>query len=237
VMLEIENATKNFGSVIAVNDVSLKVERGDLIGVMGPNGAGKTTLLSLIDGTNPLSSGRISFFNQNITGHGAAFCARSGIGRTFQIPKPFEHMSVYENVLVSAIYAGGQSTGQAHDTALQVLDFTKLSDRGNQISGGLTLLQRKRLELARALSGRPKLLLLDEIAAGLTDLELAELLDVVRQISGNGMTIIWIEHVVHALTSLANRLIVIDFGSKIADGPTEEVINSDAVKQVYLGVD
>ncbi|MEM8856861.1 MAG: ABC transporter ATP-binding protein [Chloroflexota bacterium] len=236
-LLQLENVSKSFGALKVINEVSFELEDGVALGIMGPNGAGKTTLLNLISGDLPISSGTIRFDGADLAGVSAEQRCLSGIGRTSQIPRPFTGMTVYENVLVGAMYGSNLTEKEAEETCVDVLNQTGLLPRWNVEAGQLRLLERKRLELARAMATKPRLLLLDEIAGGLTDHEVQELLELIRDIRSRGITIIWIEHIVHALVSVVDRIVAIDFGNKLAEGTPEEVINSDAFKQVYFGVE
>ena len=235
-LLQLQEVSKSFGALQVINGVSFDVAEGDALGIMGPNGAGKTTLLNLISGDLPLSSGAIFLDGRDLMNVPAEQRCRAGIGRTSQIPRPFTGMTVYENVLVAAMFGSNLSEREAEETCVDVLDQTGLLPRWNVEAGQLRLLERKRLELARAMATRPRLLLLDEIAGGLTDHEVHELLDLIRSIRKQGITIIWIEHIVHALVSIVDRIVAIDFGHKLAEGTPQEVINSEAFQQIYFGV-
>ena len=234
--LSLENLSKSYGALQVTDDVSLSVGQGEIVGILGPNGAGKTTLFNLIAGTVKPNSGRVMFKGQDVTGLDASARCRMGISRSFQIPHPFGGMTVFENILVGATFGRPTSTG-AEARAAEVLQLTGLSRRANDRAGTLTLLERKRLEMARALATDPALLLLDEIAGGLTERECQSLLDAIRAVHATGVTVVWIEHVVHALLSVAQRLVVVDFGRKIADGPPVEVLASKNVQSVYMGAD
>jgi branched-chain amino acid transport system ATP-binding protein len=236
-ILQLANVSKSFGLLQVCNDLSLTLEEGTSLGILGPNGAGKTTLLNLIAGDLPLSSGRILFRGQEVTSMPAHKRCRLGIGRTFQIPHPFAAMTVFENVLVGAMYGSQRGEKASYDQCVDVLQLTGLDRRADTLAGSLRLLDRKRLELARALATQPKLLLLDEIAGGLTDQEVIRLLEVIESIRKKGVTIIWIEHIVHALVSSVDRIVAINFGLKIADGKPDEVVNSPEFKQIYFGVE
>jgi branched-chain amino acid transport system ATP-binding protein len=209
------------------------VAADEILGILGPNGAGKTTLFNLIAGTVKANSGRIAFEGADISALGASERCRLGISRSFQVPQPFNGMTVFENALVGATF--GRDPANPEERALDVLEQTGMRSKVNQLAGSLTLLDRKRLEMARALATNPKLLLLDEIAGGLTDSECVSLLSAIRDVHSTGVTIVWIEHVVHALLSVATRLAVVNFGKLIADGAPRDVINSREVKSVYLG--
>ncbi len=236
-LLSVSGLSKSFGAVVVADQTYLDVERGAAIGILGPNGAGKTSLFNLITGALRPDAGRIEFSGADITGAPAAERCRMGICRSFQIPQPFGGMTVFENALVGATQGAGLSGSSAEVHAVEILDETGLLPKANIRASALTLLERKRLEMARALSARPKLLLLDEIAGGLTDAECGELIGTINRVHANGTTIIWIEHVVHALLAVVQKLIVIDFGKKIAEGEPREIMGSAEVREIYLGVD
>jgi branched-chain amino acid transport system ATP-binding protein len=237
-LLTLEHVSKNFGSLKVTQDISLTLRRGEALGVLGPNGAGKTTLFNLISGDVLPDAGAVHFKGQNITREAPHKRCRAGIGRSYQIALPFEGMTVFENLLVGAMFGGKhRHTAEANERCAHILERTGLIDKANQLAGGLTLLDRKRLELARALSTEPELLLLDEIAGGLTEHEAHQLVELVQSILAQGISIIWIEHVVHALLAVATRLYVINFGSKLAEGDPREVMDSLEVKRVYMGID
>jgi branched-chain amino acid transport system ATP-binding protein len=233
-LLEMQLATKRYGALTVVDDLTMHVEAGEALGVVGPNGAGKTTALSLIAGDVPITSGHVRFDGQDITRLPAHARCRAGIGRTFQVPRPFLTMTVFENVLVGALHGRGSRSG-ASAAAVEALERARLLDRANVRAAQLTLLERKRLEVARALVTRPRLVLLDETAGGLTEPEVAELLPTVRALKEAGTAVIWIEHVVHALLAVVDRIVAIDRGRKFAEGDPHEVMASDAVQEVYLG--
>jgi branched-chain amino acid transport system ATP-binding protein len=205
------------------------------VGVLGPNGAGKTTLFNLVTGTVRPDAGRVSFEGRDVTAMDASRRCHLGIARSFQVPHPFVGMTVYENILVGATFGRSRQAPEAR--AMDVMEMTGMGARANVLAGNLTLLDRKRLELARALAADPKLLLLDEIAGGLTDSECASLLQMIRDVHATGVTIIWIEHVVHALLEVAKRLVVLDFGRLIADGVPADVMASPEVRAIYMGED
>ncbi len=234
-LLSLDSLSKKYGALVVTDAVSLSVAEGEILGILGPNGAGKTTLFNLVAGTVRPDSGAVHFGGENISALGASERCRRGISRSFQVPHPFNGMSVFENVLVGATFGREPKDPQAR--ALAALEQTGMKKKANLLAGGLTLLDRKRLEMARALAANPKVLLLDEIAGGLTDSECTSLLAAIREVHASGVTIVWIEHVVHALLSVAQRLVVLNFGKLIADGAPHEVMNSREVKSVYLGED
>ncbi len=236
-LLRLTGLGKSYGALRVTDDISLSVQRGEMLGILGPNGAGKTTLFNLISGDVRADQGRIEFNGDDITAMKPHQRCRRGIGRSYQVPQPFSHMSVFENLVTAACFGGQQPEHEAWETAERVLDVTGLMKHANHRSGGLTLLNRKRLELGRALATGPDLLLLDEIAGGLTDHEAHELVDELKRIKASGVTMIWIEHVVHALLSVADRLFVINFGKKLAEGLPQDVLNDPDVQRVYMGME
>ncbi|MER5699026.1 ABC transporter ATP-binding protein [Streptomyces mirabilis] len=234
-LLQIEHLEVRFGDLRVLEDVGLTVPRGQAVGIVGPNGAGKSTLLSVISGVERATSGTVHLAGRDVTRMPAAERCRLGIGRAFQIPRPFADLSVFENVLVGAKRGAGLRGHHAREEALQTLEATGLLTFANKPAGDLPLLGRKRLELARALATRPELLLLDEIAGGLTEGEADELVASVLSLKETGVTILWIEHVVRALVQVVDRLICLALGSVHADGEPEVVLASDEVAAVYLG--
>ena len=236
-LFSVSELRKSFGAVVVADGTGFDVVPGEAVGIIGPNGAGKTSLFNLITGVIRPDSGRITFGGDDITEFSAAARCRLGIARSFQIPQPFDGMTVFENALVGATQGAGLPDTDAREQALSVLGETDLLSRANQRAGSLTLLERKRLELARALAARPRLLLLDEIAGGLTEAECGTLIDTIRRIHASGTTIIWIEHVVHALIAVVERLIVIDYGKIIADGSPRPIMDSKEVREIYLGIE
>jgi branched-chain amino acid transport system ATP-binding protein len=234
-LLDLQDLQKSYGALAVTQNFSLTVQAGDLVGILGPNGAGKTTLFNLITGTVRPDHGEVWFDGANVTPMDASKRCQMGIARSFQVPHPFVGMTVYENILVGATF--GRSTFDPQKLALDVMDKTGMGAKANMLAGNLTLLDRKRLEMARALAADPKLLLLDEIAGGLTDSECISLLNTIRDVHATGVTIIWIEHVVHALMSVAKRLVVVDFGRKVTEGAPADVMASPAVKSIYMGED
>ena len=235
-LLQLNNVSKSYGALKAVDSVDVAVGEAEALAVIGPNGAGKTTLFNLITGDVAPSGGRIVFNGADVTGRPPHARSRLGIARSYQIPHPFANMSVYENIQVGAIYGGGMTERASYRRASEVLRVTGLYDKANVPARTLTLLQRKRLELARALALQPKLLLLDEIAGGLTEYECGELVKTIRDIHAGGTTIVWIEHIVHALLSVASRLIVMNFGQILAQGDPHQVMADGRVREVYMGM-
>ena len=217
--------------------LTLAVDAREAVGVIGPNGAGKTTALNVMAGRLRPDRGAVIFDGRDVTTLPAHARCRAGIALTHQIPHPFEAMTVFENVLVGATYGGGRPERKAYADCLVTLAQTGLAARANARAGALTLLERKRLELARALATQPRVLLLDEIAGGLTEPEVQTLVAVVRQIRAQGVAIVWIEHIVHALRSVVDRLVAIDFGRSLVDGPPDAVMASPEVQRVYLGIE
>ena len=236
-LLELEHVTKRFGRVVIAEDLSLAVGPGDVVGIVGPNGAGKTSLFGLISGDLAPDAGQVRFASRMVTRLDAAARCRLGIGRTYQVPRPFVDMTVFENVLVAAQQGGGLRRRASYAAAVEALDLTGMSGQANVPAERLGLLQRKRLELARALATAPTLLLLDEVAGGLTDPEVAELVDIVRGVNATGIAVIWIEHVVRALTALVTRLMCLAGGTFVGDGAPATVLADPAVREVFLGTD
>ncbi len=239
-LLELEEIRKSFGRVVVADGLSVRVAAGEMLGIVGPNGAGKTSLLNLITGTVATDAGRVTLDGRDITRLPSHVRARLGIGRTYQIPRPFNGMTVFENALLGASFAGrgrhpdGRSSA---DVAIAALEATGLIDSANIMAGALPLLDRKRLELARALTIDPRLLLLDEIAGGLTEPEVERLIVAIRDLKSRGITIVWIEHIVAALVSLVDRMIAMDNGRVLAEGDPRAVIADPAVHAVYLGAE
>jgi branched-chain amino acid transport system ATP-binding protein len=234
-MLELASLSRAFGGLVVIDRLDFKVERGEVVGILGPNGAGKTTLFNMIAGVIAPSGGRVLFGDRDITRMKAWDRCRLGIGRTYQIPRPFTHMSVFENVLTAALHGGRMPLPRAKNEAAAVLARLGLEHRAHQPAGHLRLLDMKQLELAKALALRPQLLLLDEIAGGLTEAECDALLERISDIHRSGVTIVWIEHVLHALRRLVTRLAVLANGSFVASGSPDAVLADQRVKQAYLG--
>ncbi|QFZ86788.1 ATP-binding cassette domain-containing protein [Variovorax paradoxus] len=236
-LLALHGVSKSFGALKVTDGITLSVTEGETLGILGPNGAGKTTLFNLISGDARVDAGRVEYAGRDVTRLRPHQRCRAGIGRSYQVPQPFGHMSVFENLVTAACFGGQQSEREAWETAHEVLGQTGLAPHANKPAGGLTLLDRKRLELARALATKPRLLLLDEIAGGLTEPEAAVLVEELKRIKARGVTMIWIEHVVHALLSLADRLFVINFGQQLAEGAPRAVMNDPEVRRVYMGIE
>lgn len=235
VLLEATGIAKRFGHVVTARDVSFHVAAGEALGIVGPNGAGKSTLLSLVTGSLPLDAGRVCLDGEDVTGMPAARRAEKGIGRTFQIPRPFGGLTVFENTLVGSSFGARLRGREAQTAAWEALEMAQLTRLANTPAGSLRLLDRKRLELARALATQPRLLLLDEIAGGLTEHELPDLIGIIREIRDSGTGVIWIEHIVHALVQVVDRLMCLALGDVVATGDPHEVMASPEVASVYLG--
>jgi len=234
-LLEVRGLAKRFGRLVVVEGLSFDAAAGEALGVVGPNGAGKSTMLDLIAGVLRPDGGTVRFDGTDVTGLPAADRCRAGIGRTYQVPRPFTRMSVFENVLVGARFGAGRHGQRGYDAAYQALRATGLLPLADRPAGSLRLLDLKRLELARALATEPRLLLLDEIAGGLSEAELPELVETVRGLRDGGLTVIWIEHIVHALLAAVDRLMCLTYGRMLAIGDPHEVIHSPEVVELYLG--
>lgn len=235
-ILQLDGLCKSFGAITVADDLSYSLAQGEALGIIGPNGAGKTTMFNLITGTLQGDRGTITFQGKDVTRQSAANRCRAGMARSFQVPQPFSGLSVFENAMIAATQAAGLKGRAAEKRCLDVLAQTELLEKANTRAGSLTLLDRKRLELTRALCANPKLLMLDEIAGGLTDAECGSLIQTIKDIHASGVSIIWIEHVVHALLAVVDRLIVIDFGRKIAEGDPTDIMASPQVQEIYLGI-
>ncbi len=234
-ILTVENLSKAFGSVTAVDKLGFELEEGEVLGVIGPNGAGKTTLFNLIVGQIKPTSGRIVFGGQDITAVNTYKRCRSGISRTYQIPRPFLNMTVLENLLVGSAFGAGVRGKHARKRCDEILTTTGLLSKSHVLSDALSLLDRKRLELARALSTGPKLLLLDEVAGGLTEHEVEQVLQIINEAKEGGVTVLWVEHIMMAMKKATDRLLVMNFGRKLFFGRPEEVFASPEVQKIYLG--
>ncbi len=235
-LLEVRNLSKAFKGVRALDSVDLDVRAGEILGLLGPNGSGKSTFINVVSGHFPASSGEIRFQGENLVGLDAHRIARAGIARTYQIPRPFAHMSVLQNVSLVAMFGGAAlEQRQAVAEAWRWLEFTGLQDKAAALPDELNLHQRKFLELARALASRPKLVLLDEVLSGLTPAEINDAIDLIRRIRDRGATIVFVEHVMRAVVALADRVVVLNHGRLIAEGPCDAVMNDSEVVRAYLG--
>ena len=236
-MLQIHGLRKSFGSVVAADQIELEVASGEALGIIGPNGAGKTTLFNLIAGGISPDAGTIKLDGRDITAARPHERCGAGIARSYQIPRPFENLTVFENLLVAAVHGRRKTEAEATQLCADILTRLRLIARANQPAGSLTLLERKRLEMARALATAPRLLLLDEIAGGLTESECGELVGTIKELHSTGIAIVWIEHVVHALLAVVDRLAVLNFGKKIAEGNPTTVMSAPDVRQIYIGIE
>jgi branched-chain amino acid transport system ATP-binding protein len=236
-ILRLDNVSKSFGALKVADSVTFEVPRGEALGIIGPNGAGKSTLFNLITGNLLADGGRIGLLGRDVTRAPAMERVRMGVGRSFQIPQPFEGLTVFENLLTAAAFGRGGREAEMVDDCARILEQTELLKKANVLGASLSLLDRKRLELARALATGPELLLLDEIAGGLTEGECRALVATIRSIHAKGTTIIWIEHVLHALTSVVERLLVLNFGRVIGIGAPDEIMASKEVREIYLGLE
>lgn len=236
-ILEVKEVTKAFGRLKAVDGLSFEVREGEILGVMGPNGAGKTTVFNLLTGVFRPDQGAIVFKGRDITQESPARRCKGGIGRTYQIPRPFDKMTVFENLLVGAVHGGKLSEKRGREEVYEILDLIGLYHLKDELAGGLPLLNRKTLELGRALATQPELILLDEIAGGLTEREAAQVLGIVRKIWQQGVTIVWIEHILMMMTEGADRLLVLSEGRWLHCGDPKEVMNSSEVLECYLGAE
>jgi len=233
-LLEVQHVTQRFGGLVANRDISIKIERGELVGLIGPNGAGKSTLFNLIAGVMRPSEGRVLFDGEDVTAWPAtARCAR-GLARTFQVVKSFDTMSVIDNVIVGALVRT-TATGEARSKASEVLEFTGLAHRAEALASELIPAEKRRLEVARALATAPKLLLLDEVMTGLTPSEAKRGVDLVRKIRETGVTVLMVEHVMEIVMPLVDRAIVLDLGRVICEGKPADVVRDEAVITAYLG--
>jgi branched-chain amino acid transport system ATP-binding protein len=235
--LELRGVSKAFRAIRIAADLNLSVAENEAIGILGPNGAGKTTILGLVTGTLALDAGAVFYFGRDLARLPTEERCRLGLARAYQVPQPFGDMTVFENLMVGAAYGAKAGLKRAQGRALEVLEQCGLVAHANTPAGRLTLLNRKRLELARALATEPKVLLLDEIAGGLTQHECEDLVALIRRVHGAGVTIVWIEHVLHALLSVVTRALVLYQGKFIADGPPQEVIRDPKVAEIYMGIE
>ncbi len=234
-ILVVSELCKSFGALRVADRISFVVRQGEILGIIGPNGAGKTTLFGLLAGNISADSGNIEFDGADVTRSPAHDRARGGLARTYQIPRPFTHMTVFDNLLVAARFGGNMDEAEAATWVERVIAALGLRAERNTLAGRLPLLMRKRHELARALAMRPKLILVDEVAAGLTDAEVVQFITLIRGIRNSGITVVWIEHVMKTMLTATDRLIVLDAGRLLVSGPPQEVINTSEVRRVYLG--
>jgi branched-chain amino acid transport system ATP-binding protein len=235
-ILALDKISKRFGAIVIADEVDLALKPGEALGIIGPNGAGKTTLFGIMTGTIAPDAGRVMFEGADITRLSPPRRCRMGMARSFQIPQPFGDMTVIENLVVAAAFGAGRRERDAYRPCMDILRQCGLAGAANRRAGNLTLIDRKRLELARALATNPRVLLLDEVAGGLTEHECAGLVALIRELRATGISIIWIEHVVHALLAVVDRLVVLHGGMFIAQGDPQTVIRSPAVADIYLGI-
>ncbi len=235
-VLSLERISKRFGAIIIAEDINLALAMGESLGIIGPNGAGKTTLFGIVSGAVAPDGGRVLFEGRDITRLPTEDRCRLGIARSYQVPQPFSGMTVFENLVVAAAFGQGRRESQVYGYCGEILDRCGLAEKANRLAGSLTLLDRKRLELARALATNPTVLLLDEVAGGLTEHECLSLVELIRSFKADGVSIIWIEHIVHALAAVVDRLAVLHGGQIIAEGSPAEVVRSPRVQEIYMGI-
>lgn len=233
-LLEAKHITKRFGGLVAVNDLSLSVAKGEILGMIGPNGAGKTTAFNMISGYYEPNEGQVIFDGKDITGMRPHKICKLGLTRTFQVVKPFPQLSVLDNVIVGA-YNRTDDELVARQKSQEILDFLGMANMSEQLAGSLSVAGRKRLEIAKVLATEPKMILLDEAMAGLRPKETDEIIELVRQISQQGIALLLVEHVMKVIMSLADRIVVIHHGEKIAEGEPQQVVQDKAVIDAYLG--
>jgi len=237
-LLDVRGVSKRFGGLLAVSDVSFHLAQGEILGLIGPNGAGKTTLFNMVNGVYPPNGGSIWFEGRDITGSPPHRVVQLGLSRTHQIVKPLNGMTVLDNVTVGACFGREyQHLRPARETAMEVLKLVGMGDRAQAPARSLTIAGKKRLEVARALAARPKLLLLDEVLAGLNPTEIAQMIDLVRRVRDSGVSVFMIEHLMQAVMNLSDRIVVLNFGQKLAEGRPEEVARDPQVVEAYLGDD
>jgi branched-chain amino acid transport system ATP-binding protein len=237
VILNVNKLQKSFGKLVAVYNLSFRVDAGEILGIIGPNGAGKTTVFNLLMGILNPEQGEIIFEEKNITRESPSNRAHLGLGRTFQIPRPFDKMTVFENLFVAALHGGKKKGGPARKDVQNILEMIGLSSVQDRTAGGLSLLDRKRLELGRALATDPKLIMLDEVAGGLTEPEAALVLKIVKDMQERGIAIVWIEHIMAMMSEGVDRLLAIAEGRRLLCGDPKEVMNSKEVLECYMGVE
>jgi branched-chain amino acid transport system ATP-binding protein len=236
-VLDVQGLTKRFGGFVALDNVSLHVGEGERLGLIGPNGSGKTTMINCVSGALFNDEGKIVFEDQDVTRMPAHKRARLGIARSFQIPKPFKSMTVLQNLMIPLEYAarGRVDPRQVTDQAMEILEMVRFADRAGDGSGGLTQVDMRKLELARALAARPKLLVADEAMAGLSHSEVDEILEILLALNARGVAVIMIEHIMRAVMNFSQRIIVLDAGRKIAEGSPKEIVGDSNVERAYLG--
>ena len=236
-ILTIKKLNKSFGKVVAVHDLSFEVDRGEILGIIGPNGAGKTTAFNLITGEIRPDKGEVVFDGKDVTFDPTFRKCRIGIARTYQIPKPFLNMTVLENLLVGSVYGGNKGYSASKKRSEEILEKTGLISKKVDLAGSLPLFDRKRLELAKALATDPRLLLVDEVAGGLTEPEVEEVLEIIHSVRKEGVTVLWVEHIIMAMQKGPDRLLVMNFGRNLFCGKPDEAFSSEEVQKIYLGAE
>jgi branched-chain amino acid transport system ATP-binding protein len=236
-LLELQDVSVSFGGLKALATVSFSVDEGEILGLIGPNGSGKSTAFNAVTGRVKMSGGRITFQGEDITGLPPHRIAHKGIARTFQVVRPFQHLTGLENVLAGRLFGGDGARRSAATVAeaMEILDLVGLADKAGERAASFTILERKWLEVGKALAGRPKLVLLDEFMAGISPKQIPEAVGLVKKISASGVTVIWVEHIVKAITGACNRAIVLDAGRKLAEGTVDEIVRNPGVIAAYLG--
>jgi len=236
-ILKIEGLSKSFGKVMAVCELDLEVYEGEILGIIGPNGAGKTTMFNLISGDIRPDAGKVIFRGTDVTHLPTFRKCRLGISRTYQIPRPFANMTIFENLLVGSIYSARSSYKKSKSQCEHILETVGLADRKNAVAGFLPLYDRKRLELAKALATDPHVLLVDEVAGGLSEPEVEEVIEIINAVRARGVTVLWVEHIIMAMQKGPSRLLVMNFGSKLFCGRPDEALGSEEVQRIYLGTE
>lgn len=236
-ILSVDQLAISFGSNDVLKSINFKLHENEVLGVIGPNGAGKTVMLNILTGILKPTKGTVTFLGEDITKMPVAERSRKGVGRTFQVPRPFEKMTVFENILVGCVYGGKLSEKHAKKKAIDILEKIKLDDRRNEFAGKLGLLDRKRLEVGRALATDPKVLLLDEVGGGLTESEVEDILDLVRMVKSQGVSVVWIEHIIKTMLEGTDRVLLLANGCDVVCGNPCDVMNSQEVKEIYIGSD